>query len=199
MVQRWKCSSFLLVDMSEQCEARCFLAAVSPFAERRRVEPQHLPLTSQRDPPPPKPPPNTHTHIPYSLSKTHTFPDRWESYDSVGTVWMIPSTPQRPSLSICPPPHVPLALALCFPFQSLLYPSPSSSSLLTHPLSYGNLLWLLTSCLSLIQYSGFSAIQPWPITIWHFINKLVLISSCLKTNITQLGFQTQHYIKKGRK
>ena len=135
-----------------------------PYTARRWVEPQLPPLTSQRTRMP-----LSHFHTHRRLS--HTPFDRWRRVDSDGRVWMIPSTPQRPGdefPAIISPslPPVPLALAPCFPFQSLplrLSPPP----LLAHPLSYDNLFWLLTSCLSLIQYSGFSAIQPWPITTLH--------------------------------
>ena len=154
-----------------------------PYTERRWVEPQLLPLTSQRT----CMPHSLSLSLSLSLSHTHTRPlshtlsDRWRRGDSDGRVWMIPSTPQRLGdefLAIISPslPPVPLTLAPCFPFQSLLFSRSLSRSLslsvsppplLAHPLSYDNLFWLLTSCLSLIQYSGFSAIQPWPITTLH--------------------------------
>lgn len=156
-----------------------------PFAEERWVELQHLPLTSE-DPPPP--------FLSLFLS------DRWRSRDSDEMPLLTPQPPPRPgneflhyhlvvfssSSSSCAPHSRPL---LSIPVSTASLPPPPPPRLLTHPLSYDNLFWLLTSCLSLIQYSGFSAIQPWPITIWHFMNKLVLIPSCLKTNITRLQFQ----------
>lgn len=143
--------------MSDQCEARCLRAAVGPL---QREDEWSLSIFLWPLRGPARPP----------LSYTHTLFDRWGRGDSDGKVWLIPSTPPRPCdefFAITSPslPPVPLTLTPCFPLRSLpLSPPP----LLTHPLSYDNLFWLLTSCLSLIQYSGFSAIQPWPITIWHF-------------------------------
>lgn len=120
-----------------------------------------------------------------TLGLSHTLLDRWGREDSDGRVWMIPSAPQRPGdefLAIMPPPPpppppVPPSL---LPRACTLSPPP----LPAHPLSYDNLFWLLTSCLSLIQYSGFSAIQPWPITTFVFgisVKALALISSTRQT------------------
>lgn len=143
-----------------------------PITERRWVEPQHLPLTSQR----------TCMQRSLSLTHTHTPSDRWRRRYRY---W-------RKAFGWSPPPHRDQAMSflvsllrlvllfaphfrplLSIPVSTSLSRSLSLRSsppllLLTHPLSYDNLFWLLTSCLSLIQYSGFTAIQPWPITIWHF-------------------------------
>lgn len=116
-----------------------------------------------------------------TLGLSHTLLDRWGRGDSDGRVWMILSTPQRPGdefLAIIPPPTPMPPLACLVLALSLLPP------LSAHPLSYDNLFWLLTSCLSLIQYSSFSAIQPWPITTFMFgisVSTLALISSTRQT------------------
>lgn len=121
-----------------------------------------------------------------TLGLSHTLLDRWGRGDSDGRVWMIPSAPQRPgdeflaiifSTPPCPPRSC-LVLAL-----SLLPP------LSAHPLSYDNLFWLLTSCLSLIQYSSFSAIQPWPITTFVFGISASTLALTSSTRQTQLQFR----------
>lgn len=153
--------------MSDQCEARCLQAAVGATQREDEWSLSFFPWPLRG----PACPSLTHT----LRWLSHTLFDRWRRGDSDGRVWMIPSTPQRPGnefLAIISPslPPVPLTLDPCFPFQSLplcLALSLSPPPLFAHPLSYDNLFWLLTSCLSLIQYSGFSAIQPWPITTLH--------------------------------
>lgn len=118
-----------------------------------------------------------------TLGLSHTLLDRWGRGDSDGRVWMIPSAPQRPGdefLAIIPPHHPPQ----CPPRSCLVLVLSLLPPLSAHPLSYDNLFWLLTSCLSLIQYSSFSAIQPWPITTFVFgisVSTLALISSTRQT------------------
>lgn len=123
----------------------------------RWVESQLLPLTSL-----------SLSHLSHTL-----FTGDAREIVAKGFRWS-PTTPQRPGyefpaiISCSLPPATPRArltilvctfLSLCLS-ASLSSPSPRSSS-------YDNLFWLLTSCLSLIQYSGFSAIQPWPKTTVH--------------------------------
>lgn len=156
-----------------------------PYTERRWVEPQLLPLTSQR------------TSMPLSLSYTlswlsHTLFDRWRRRDSdEGFGWSLPPHSDRamsflqsflPLSLPCPSPS---------PHASTVSPSLSLSPppLLAHPLSYDNLFWLLTSCLSLIQYSGFSAIQPWPITTLHLASPWISWRSSTRQTSYCFGFR----------